>query len=814
MAETDTPSIRLSSDLAATPGNHPPVVVEAPSGLPAALPIAFMHQIAAFMAVLTPEGTVLEVNEPALQFGGLTRADVVGKPFWECFWWNFDAQVQARLRDDIRKVKAGETVRREVVVRAAGDARLMIDFMLAPLLDEAGRVTHLIPSGTDISDRKEAEQKLAAAQTRAQRDLAVLQSVVDSAPVGISVMDRDLRWLQINERLAEINGLPVEAHRGRTLPDLFPEVAQEMVPRFEQVFETGQAILNQPLVTQTPAAPGRDRHFEVSVVPVRDEADEVFVVSAIVTETTERVEARRRLRKSKQRAERDRNEIESIYQLAPVGLCVLDRELRWLRINERQAEINGFSREQLLGKTVYEMLPDVAEPVAEMVQQVLETGMAVMGQEVVGQTPAQPNVERAWIVSYAPVFDDEHRPVAVNVIAEEITERRNAKRELEQALATAERRRARLESLNNVSPAGLCYHDADLVIRYANDRLQDINGIANARILGKHPYELNQALAKQVVPLLQRVLFDGKPIVNHQITWAPADEPDRPHHYLVNYGRVEGEDGKPDGVMAAVVDITEIIEQRQQLESWSQHLETEVARRTAELTQKNRRLRDMSQEVMAAQNRERQRISKILHDDLQQTLSAAFLNCDLIARGRAEADDPIHELRSEIELAVKTARDLSHDLFPSVLITHGLPAALRWLADEYRRRFKLDIQLTAADDLDDIPGQARAFLYDVTRELLFNVHKHADTPRADVTLQTRDGGIELIVHDNGKGCDPNRMLPDPDATGHPSARKSLGLPMIYHRLALLDGDMQADSVPGDGCKLTIRLPLDALTGPA
>jgi PAS domain S-box-containing protein len=777
---------------------------------PATLPIGFMHQIAAFMAILSPDGSVIEVNEPALRFGKLTHDDVVGKLFWDCYWWAHDPEAQSALRDDVRRVRGGEVVRREAVVRAAGDQRRTIDFMLAPLQDDAGRVTHLIPSGVDVTPRKQAESHVVRLQSQAKRDMAILQSVVDNAPIGISVMDPQMRWVQINERLAEINGRSVEAHRGKTLPELFPDVAAEMVPRFREVFASGQPILNTPVVTQTPAAPGEDRHFEVSVVPIRDADGSVFAVSSIVDETTERVRDRDLLERAKQEAEEGRHELESIYRLAPVGLCVLDRDLRWLRINDRQAQINGFPREQLLGRTVYEMLPDVAEPVAEMVQRVLDTGRPVISQEVVGTLPATGDLERAWNVSYAPVFDQEQRPTAVSVITQEITDRRNAQRELERAVRTAERRRARLESLNNVSPAGLCYHDADLVIRYANDRLQQINGVPNRKIVGRHPYELDEALSQQIVPLLQRVLFTGEPIINHQITWAPANDPDRPHHYLVNYGRVEGEDHQPDGVMAAIVDITEIIEQRKKLETWSQHLETEVARRTAQLTDKNRRLRAMSQEMMSAQNRERQRISKILHDDLQQTLSAAYLNCSLIARKR-EPDDPIQQVKNELELAAKTTRELSHDLFPSVLITDGLPAALHWLVEEYRRRFRLEIELQVGEEVEDIPGQARAFLYDVARELLFNVHKHADTPRADVCLRTRDQMVELIVHDNGKGCDPKRMLPDSDETDQPTARKSLGLPMLYHRLALLGGDMQADSVPGDGCKMTVRLPLGELT---
>ncbi len=113
-----------------------------------------------FVAVLDPEGTLLDVNEAALSVGGLARAAVVGEPFWACPWWSHAAAVAARIEGAVQRAAGGETVRFDVPVRTAGDGQIVVDFMLAPVRDERGAVLHLIPSGVDVTERRQAEEAL------------------------------------------------------------------------------------------------------------------------------------------------------------------------------------------------------------------------------------------------------------------------------------------------------------------------------------------------------------------------------------------------------------------------------------------------------------------------------------------------------------------------------------------------------------------------------------------------------------------------------------------------------------------------------
>ena len=112
------------------------------------------------VGLMTPEGTLIEANRPALEVAGLKPEVVLGKPFEETYWWSYSESVKQQLRDMIRRAAGGETCRYDVVIRVGEKRFITIDFCLQPLLDEAGQVIYLIPSAVDITARKLAEEHI------------------------------------------------------------------------------------------------------------------------------------------------------------------------------------------------------------------------------------------------------------------------------------------------------------------------------------------------------------------------------------------------------------------------------------------------------------------------------------------------------------------------------------------------------------------------------------------------------------------------------------------------------------------------------
>lgn len=126
-----------------------------------------LDNLVAMVAILSADGTVLEVNKVPLEIAGITRDDVVGRPFWECYWWRDLDAAQAGLRDAIARAAEGATLQYDVAVRGRGDELMVIDFKLAPSFDAHGAVDRLVASGFDITDRTIALRELADARNAA-----------------------------------------------------------------------------------------------------------------------------------------------------------------------------------------------------------------------------------------------------------------------------------------------------------------------------------------------------------------------------------------------------------------------------------------------------------------------------------------------------------------------------------------------------------------------------------------------------------------------------------------------------------------------
>lgn len=149
--------------------------------------------VLAFVGVLSLDGTLLEANEPAVAAAGGDRDLVIGRPFWDCYWWDIGQPTKDRLKQAIATAARGKRVRYDAEIRVVGDQRLWIDFQIAPVFDSAGKVTELIPSGVDITERKrsEAHRELLINELshRVKNTLATIQSIAGQTSKSADSID-------------------------------------------------------------------------------------------------------------------------------------------------------------------------------------------------------------------------------------------------------------------------------------------------------------------------------------------------------------------------------------------------------------------------------------------------------------------------------------------------------------------------------------------------------------------------------------------------------------------------------------------------
>jgi PAS domain S-box-containing protein len=150
-----------------------------------------------FMGLLAPDGTVLEANQTSLDYAGVCKADVIGRPFWETPWWTRSPDSQAPLRTAIAQAAGGEFVRYEVTLLSPTGQFDTFDFSITPVKDETGKVIFLIPEAREINDRKQMELQLQAAH-------AQLEGQVDHQIVELTLANARLRQESSDRKQAEL----------------------------------------------------------------------------------------------------------------------------------------------------------------------------------------------------------------------------------------------------------------------------------------------------------------------------------------------------------------------------------------------------------------------------------------------------------------------------------------------------------------------------------------------------------------------------------------------------------------------------------
>jgi len=232
-------------------------------------------------------------------------------------------------------------------------------------------------------------------------------------------------------------------------------------------------------------------------------------------------------------------------------------------------------------------------------------------------------------------------------------------------------------------------------------------------------------------------------------------------------------------------------------------LEARVATRTADLAHRTSQLQALARDLAQAEERERQRIAQVIHDQLQQLLSVARIKLGM-AVGQVPAESnqqSLGEVDDLIAESLEITRSLTAELSPAILYRSGLGAALRWLGRSYGARFALTIAVDAEEDVD-VEEEVRVTLFRSVRELLFNVVKHARVTSARVRLERgADGGVRIVVSDDGVGFDPEAVRAREGTDG------SFGLFSLRERLEQLGGRLEVESAPGGGASFTIVAPL-------
>ena len=219
-----------------------------------------------------------------------------------------------------------------------------------------------------------------------------------------------------------------------------------------------------------------------------------------------------------------------------------------------------------------------------------------------------------------------------------------------------------------------------------------------------------------------------------------------------------------------------------------------------ELHEARVKLRALSAAVIAAQEEERRRISRELHDDTAQTLTSLLLYARALEEGEVAPATraALAELREEVGTSLDGVRRLARELRPSSLDDLGLVPALEGYTREFGRRGGLPVRFQSAYGGERLPAHVELALYRIAQEALTNAAKHAGATQAEVWLVREPGAVTLSVRDNGQGF---------AAEDAPAARSGMGLFSMRERAELAGGALTIRSAPGEGTLVEARVPI-------
>jgi len=389
--------------------------------------------------------------------------------------------------------------------------------------------------------------------------------------------------------------------------------------------------------------------------------------------------------------------------------------------------------------------------------------------------------------------DADGRLTRIGGICLDVTERRRAEEVLQARRDEEHDRELRL--LLETATQGIVSVDAHGLIVTANRALEAMFGWAPGELIGQS--------VEQLLPESFRHVH-----TQHRTAYFAAPRPRLMGGGLDLVGRRK--DGSTFAIEVslnhvptagggrAIAFVTDITERRRAAAA--------LQERTAALEHRTAQLSRLASDLTLAEHHAREQLARTLHDGLQQLLLVAAVNLDQQLRRDSQldltSDEPVVKARSSLDEAMAAARSLSIELYPPVLQSSGLSAALIWLADQTREKYGLTVQVSADPLANSTRKDIRTLLFESVRELLVNAVKHARVDRVAVNLALdAEEALCITVRDQGIGFDPAALV-DRARSG----RVGWGLFSIRERLTLLGGRFEIESAPGQGTVFRLIAP--------
>jgi len=775
---------------------------------------AFLDHAPNLAFVKGTDGRYLYANRKFEDVFHFERGSVPGKTDVDLFPRGQADQFQAHDRQvlESRQVREFEIQ----ALHADGlHTSIVVEF---PLQDATGQACAIGGIATDITYRKQAEAAL-----REKEELT--RSFLENSTTVAWMKDAEGRYVYLSQNCERRFGLRFEDWQGKTDFEVWPsDVAQRFRDNDLLVLQQNRVV---EVVEEAQDVDGVRSWWLTHRFPYQDASGRRYV-GGLGVEITERKQAEEELRRSE-------TFINSVVENLPHMIFVKDaQDLRFVRVNKAGEDLLGYAKQELIGKNDYDYFPkDEADFFTAKDREVLADGHLLDISE-------EPIRTRDGTIRYLhtkkiPILDRDGIPQYLLGISEDITDRKRTEEELETRAGLSDfvaevslslnlneplnlllqrcvgtiitRLGSALARIWVLEPGDLCgdCHKAD----WCSDRTQCLHLQASAGL------SMNLNGEYRRVPLgalkIGRIAQGAGAMVSNDI----LQDDCLPNKQWIMDNGLQSFAGFPLVVEGRVFGVLALFGREPLSEAMLQTVEsvcygvaTSIARKRTEdrlrdnkraLTRSREELLELTGQLLTAQDDERKRIARDLHDDYNQRLAAVAVDLQVLCDSTpASMQGRITAIAKQVEALSDDIHDLAYHLHPSLLDDVGLEVALRDLVLTFGQRENIEVSVSFNQIPGQLPKAIAGCLYRVAQESLHNVAKHGKASEAVVALSGSRLGLGLSVRDTGKGFVTDQATSP--------THQGLGLRSMQERLRLVNGVLNVQSRPGHGTKVCAWIP--------
>ncbi len=410
------------------------------------------------------EGSITSWNQASQTLYGYQESEVIGQHVALIYP---PEEQEFLLEKVIKPLQTKGSHEVEVITRRKSGEDFHSHLSLSLLKDSTGEVCGMIGYLTDISDRKSLEKELALRQ-------AQFDAFFTDSPVGLCILDDQLRFVQINKMLAEMNGASEAEHIGKTVGEILPDIAPTVEPLYQEILKTKKSVINLEITGKNEREPGIIRHIVASYFPLLDAEDRAIGIGSVIIEISDRKLAEEALRESEEK-------YRCIVETADEGIWMIDAESKTTFANQKMADMLGYTTDEMMGKTLFDFMDEEGIVICEANLERRRQGI----REQHDFKFRRRDGSALWaILSTNPMSDKQGRYIGALAMIADITDRKQTEAALQQS-------EAKFRLLYESTSLAVLMLDENGIRDVNNAFIELFGGTSQGQFVGKNPGKLS-----------------------------------------------------------------------------------------------------------------------------------------------------------------------------------------------------------------------------------------------------------------------------------------------------------------------------------